>query len=71
MDNIPAQGLTTGTMAPKALKSNDQQFNWLECRNAQWQSVYRWRKGILNRTDYTSKHHPAKHHQHVQPLLHF
>ena len=39
-DNITAQGLTTGTMAPKASKSNDQQFNWLKCHNAQKQIVY-------------------------------
>ena len=34
MDNITAQGLTTGTMAPKASKSNDQLFKWLKCLNA-------------------------------------
>jgi len=33
-DNITAQGLTMGTMTPKASKSNDQRFNWLKCRNA-------------------------------------
>ena len=35
IDNITAQGLTMGTMMPKASKSNDQRFNWLKCRNAQ------------------------------------
>ena len=39
-DNITAQGLTTGTMAPKASKSNDQRFNWLKCCNVQRQFVY-------------------------------
>jgi hypothetical protein len=68
--NITAQGLTTGTMAPKASKSNDQQFNWLKCHNAQRQFVYLWRKGILNRgADYISKHHPAKHHQNICPFF--
>jgi hypothetical protein len=33
-NNITAQGLTMGTMTPKASKSNDQRFNWLKCRNA-------------------------------------
>ena len=47
-DNITAQGLTMGTMTPKASKSNDHQFNWLKCRNAQPQFKYLWRKGILN-----------------------
>ena len=39
-DNVTAQGLTTGTMAPKASKLNNQWFNWLKCRNAQRQFVY-------------------------------
>ena len=70
-DNITAQGLTMGTMTPKASKSNDQRFNWLKCRNAQRQFRYLWRKGILNRADYTSKHHPARHHQNVRPFYVF
>ena len=53
-DNITAQGLTMGTMTPKASKSNNQRFNWLKCRNAQRQFKYLWRKGILNRANYTS-----------------
>jgi hypothetical protein len=35
--NITAQGLTMGTMTPKASKLMDQHFNWLKCRNAQCQ----------------------------------
>jgi len=70
-DNITAQGLTLGTMTPKASKSNDQRFNWLKCRNAQRQFKYLWRKGILNRADYASKHHPARHHQNVRPFYVF
>jgi hypothetical protein len=65
-DNITAQGLTLGTMTPKASKSMDQRFHWLKCRNAQCQFLYLWRRGTSNRADYTSKHHPAKHHQAVQ-----
>ena len=47
-DNITAQGLTMGTMTPKASKSNEQRFNWLKCRNAQHQFKYLWCNGILN-----------------------
>jgi hypothetical protein len=36
-NNITAQGLTMGTMTPKASKSMDQGFHWLKCRNAQCQ----------------------------------
>ncbi len=67
-DNITTQGLTLSTMTPKASKSNDQRFNWLKCCNAQRQFKYLWRKGILNRADYASKHHPARHHQNVRPF---
>jgi hypothetical protein len=67
-DNITAQGLTMGTMTPKASKSMDQRFQWLKCRQAQRQFLYLWRLGSTNRADYTSKHHPAKHHQAVRPF---
>jgi hypothetical protein len=70
-NNITAQGLTMGTMTPKASTSNDQRFNWLKCRNAQRQFNYLWRKGILNQADYASKHHPAQHHQNVRPFYVF
>jgi len=70
-DNITAQDLSMGAMMPKASKSNDQRFNWLKCRNAQRQFKYLWQKGILNRADYASKHHPAQHHQTVCPFYVF
>jgi hypothetical protein len=56
-DNITTQGLTMGTMTPKASKSMDQQFHWLKCRNAQRQFLYLWRRGIKNRADYNDRHH--------------
>jgi hypothetical protein len=70
-DNIMAQGLTMGTMTPKASKSMDQRFHWLKCRKAQQQFHFLWRHGILNRADYASKHHPPKHHQAVCPFFVF
>jgi hypothetical protein len=70
-DNITAQGLTMGNMTPTASKSNDQRFNWLKCHNAQRQFKYLWRKGILNRADYTSKHHLERHHQTIRPFYVF
>ncbi len=65
-DNITAQGLTMGTMTPKASKSMDQRFHWLKCRHAQRQFAYLWHRGSLNRADYASKHHPAQHHKAVR-----
>jgi hypothetical protein len=67
-DNITAQGITMGTMPPRSSKSMDQRFHWLKCRDAQQQFQYLWRKGILNRADYASKHHAPKHHQQVCPF---
>jgi hypothetical protein len=67
-DNITAQGLTMGTMTPKAQKSIDQCFHWLKCCNAQCQFLYLWHCGIDNCAGYASKHHPAKHHQAVCPF---
>jgi hypothetical protein len=67
-DNITAQGLTMGTMTPKASKSMDQRFHWLKCHDAQRQFAYLWRRGSLNRADYASKHHPAQHHKAVRPF---
>jgi hypothetical protein len=64
-DNITAQGLTIGTMTPKASKAMDQCLYWLKCRNAQRQFLHLWRRGTANRADYASKHHPAKYHQAV------
>jgi hypothetical protein len=47
-NNITAQGLTMGTMTPKASKLNNHRFNWLKYCNAQRQFKYLWQKGILN-----------------------
>ena len=60
--NITAQGLTMGTMTPKASKLMDQCLHWLKCRNAQCQFLYLWHCGIDNWANYASKHHPEKHH---------
>jgi hypothetical protein len=70
-NNITAQGLTMGTMTPRASKSMDQCFHWLKCRDAQRQFWYLWQKGILNRANYARKHHAPKHHQQVRPFYIF
>jgi hypothetical protein len=67
-NNITAKGLIMGTMTPKASKLMDQCFHSLKCHNAQNQSLYLWRCGIVNCANYASKHHPEKHHQAVHPF---
>jgi hypothetical protein len=66
-DNSTAVGLTLDTMVPKASKSMDMRFQWLKCRRAQQLFQYLWARGIKNRADYPSKHHPAKHHLLLRP----
>jgi hypothetical protein len=39
-NNITAQGLTMGTMTPKASNLTDQRFHWLKCWHAQCQFQY-------------------------------
>ena len=68
-DNNTAHGLTMGTMTSKASKSNDMRFQWLKCRKAQRLFRFLWARGIRNRADYPSKHHPAHHHIKVRPSL--
>jgi hypothetical protein len=67
-NNITTQGLTMGTMTPKASKFMDQCFHWLNYSNAQCQFLYLWHRGMDNCANYASKHHPAKHHQAVHPF---
>ncbi len=70
-DNIMAQGLTIGTMTPKASKSMDEQFHWFKCHSAQHQLLYLWHCSIIDCADYTSKYHAPKHHQAVWPFFIF
>jgi hypothetical protein len=67
-NNITAQGLTMGTMTPKASKLMDQHFHWLKCHNAKHQFIYLWHCAIDNCANYARKHHPVKHHQAVCPF---
>ena len=61
-DNNTAHGLTMGTMNSKASKSNDMRFQWLKCREAQRLFKFLCARGVHNRADYPSKHHPGAHH---------
>ncbi len=49
----------------KSIQSMNQRFHWLKCCHVQQQFLYLWHRGVNNRADYASKHHPAKHHQAV------
>jgi len=67
MDNSTACGIINDTIKQKQSKAIDMRFYWIRDRTHQGQFYIFWRPGNTNRADYFSKHHPAKHHQAMQP----
>jgi hypothetical protein len=61
-DNSTAAGIANDTIKQKRSKAIDMRFYWLRDRVHQKQFTILWRKGALNKADYFTKHHPAKHH---------
>jgi hypothetical protein len=66
-DNSTAYGIANDTVKQKRSKAIDMHFYWIRDCVRQGQFVVYWKKGILNRADYFTKHHPASHHQAIQP----
>ena len=64
-DNITKKGLKLETMQPKASKSMDMQWHWLNCRAAPNQFHYQWKQGSDNHADYYRKHHAGSYHQQI------
>ena len=62
-DNSTASGIVNDTMKQKRSKAMDMRFYWVRDRVRQGQFIVYWKKGSLNRADYFTKHHSAKHHQ--------
>ena len=65
-DNAMAEAVTNGKVQPKRTKAMDMRFHWLRDRECQAQFRIYWRPGHSNYADYWTKHHPAKHHQHIR-----
>jgi hypothetical protein len=65
-DNSTAYGIANDTVKQKRSKAIDMRFYWIRDRVRQGQFVVYWKKGILNRADYFTKHHPASHHQAIR-----
>lgn len=66
-DNSTATGIANETVKQKRSKAVDMRFYWIRDRVRQGQFTIHWKKGILNKADYHSKHHPSSHHQLVRP----
>ena len=65
-DNTTASGITNDTVKQKRSKAIDMRFYWIRDRTRQGQFVVYWRKGILNKADYFTKHHSDAHHRQVR-----
>eukprot|EP00804_Cyclotella_cryptica_P021147 CCRYP_001465-RA/>CCRYP_001465-RA protein AED:0.35 eAED:0.35 QI:0/0/0/1/0.5/0.33/3/0/629 len=64
-DNAMAEAVTNGKVQPKRTKAMDMRFHWLRNRECQEQFRIYWRPGHSNYADYWTKHHSAKHYQHI------
>jgi hypothetical protein len=65
-DNSTAAGIANDTVKQKRSKAIDMRFYWIRDRVRQGQFHVYWKRGILNRADYFTKHHPASHHQQLR-----
>jgi hypothetical protein len=65
-DNDMADAVVNGKIQPKPTKAMDMCFHWLQDCECQCQFRMNWQPGNQNLTDYWTKHHAAKHHQHVR-----
>jgi len=65
-NNAMAEAVTNGKVQPKQTKAMDMRFHWLRDCKCQEQFCIYWRPGHSNYADYWTKHHSAKHHQHIR-----
>ena len=65
-DNTTTAGIANDTIKQKRSKAIDMRFYWIRDQIKQGQFTVLWRKGLLNRTDYMTKHHSAKHHRDIR-----
>jgi hypothetical protein len=65
-NNSTATGIANSTVKQRRSKAIDMRYYWVRDRTEQNQFKIIWQKGEINRADYVSKHHSAKHHQAVR-----
>jgi hypothetical protein len=65
-DNSTATGIANDSIKQKRSKAIDMRFYWIRDHVRQGQFHIFWKKGIHNRADYFTKHHPASHHQDIR-----
>jgi hypothetical protein len=60
-----AEAVINGEVQSKQTKAMDMRFHWLQDQECQQQFRIYWRPGKVNYADYSTKHHPAPHHQNM------
>jgi hypothetical protein len=70
-DNSTATGIATDTVKQKRSKAIDMCFYWIRDHVRLGQFHVFWKCGHMNKADYFTKHHPAKHHQLVWSMYLF
>jgi hypothetical protein len=65
-DNTTAAGIANDSVKQKRSKAIDMRFYWIRDRVRQGQFYVHWRRGVTNRADYFTKHHPAAHHRAIR-----
>ena len=65
-DNSTASGIANDTVKQKRSKAIDMRFYWIRDRVRQGQFHIYWKRGILNKADYFTKHHPTAHHKQIR-----
>jgi hypothetical protein len=68
-DNAMVDAIINGKIQPKCTKAIDMHFHWLHDPECQEQFCIYWRPGKHNYADYWTKHHSAKHHQHIHRVF--
>ena len=65
-DNSTAAGIANESVKQKRSKAIDMRFYWIRDRVRQGQFLVYWKKGILKKADYFTKHHPTSHHRAIR-----
>ena len=66
-DNSTATAFVNDYLKKKKSKSWDMNYHWLSDQSKLNKFYIYWDKGINNKADYPTKHHPPSHHKHVRP----
>ena len=67
-DNSTATGISNNTVKRQRSRAMEMRYFWVTDQVRNKSVSITWRPGSENLGDYVTKHHPAKHHQHVRPL---